>query len=301
MAVNRFGELEVFVRVVEAGGFSSAARLSGLTPSAVSKLVTRLEQRLGTRLLNRSTRQLQLTAEGCAFYERGVRLLADLEDAERCGSAGSTPRGRLRINANVPFGHHVLLPLLPDFLARYPEVTLDLVLTDEVVDLLEQRTDVAIRAGRLKDSQLVARRLGATPMLIVGAPHYLARQGTPLTPDDLLGHNRLGANYARAQPGWPLRQGAELLTLPLSGTVQASDGEALRHLALAGVGLARLAAFQVTEDLAAGRLQAVLQDCNPGDREEIHAVYLGQGGAMPQRIRVFLDFLAERVVLAEPR
>ncbi len=300
MSVNRFGELEVFVRVVEAGGFSSAARTSGLTPSAVSKLVTRLEQRLGTRLLNRSTRQLRLTAEGCAFYERGVRLLADLEDAERCGSSGSAPRGRLRINANVPFGHHVLLPLLPDFLTRYPEVTLDLVLTDEVVDLLEQRTDVAIRAGRLKDSQLVARRLGTTPMLIVGAPSYLARHGMPITPDDLLRHNRLGANYARAQPGWPLRQDTELLTLPPTGSVQASDGEALRHLALAGVGLARLAAFQVSDDLAAGRLQVVLQDCNPGDREEIHAVYLGQGGVMPQRIRVFLDFLAERVVLAEP-
>lgn len=132
-----------------------------MTPSAVSKLITRLEQRLGTRLLNRSTRQLQLTPEGCTFYERGVRILADLEEAERCASENAAPRGRLRVSANVPFGHHFLLPLVPEFLAQHPEVTLDIVLTDEVVDILEQRTDVAVRAGPLKSSSLVARKLGA--------------------------------------------------------------------------------------------------------------------------------------------
>ncbi len=158
-----------------------------MTPSAVSKLITRLEQRLGTRLLNRSTRQLQLTPEGCAFYERGVRILADLEEAERCASENAAPRGRLRVNANVPFGHHFLLPLVPEFLAQHPEVTLDIVLTDEVVDILEQRTDVAVRAGPLKSSSLVARKLGSTRMLIVGAPAYLARHGMPATPQALLG------------------------------------------------------------------------------------------------------------------
>ncbi|MCR3858512.1 LysR family transcriptional regulator, partial [Pseudomonas aeruginosa] len=157
LEVNRSGELEVFARVVESGGFSAAARRCGMTPSAVSKLITRLEQRLGTRLLNRSTRQLQLTPEGCTFYERGVRILADLEEAERCASENAAPRGRLRVNANVPFGHHFLLPLVPEFLAQHPEVTLDIVLTDEVVDILEQRTDVAVRAGPLKSSSLVAR------------------------------------------------------------------------------------------------------------------------------------------------
>lgn len=203
LEVNRSGELEVFARVVESGGFSAAARRCGMTPSAVSKLITRLEQRLGTRLLNRSTRQLQLTPEGCAFYERGVRILADLEEAERCASENAAPRGRLRVNANVPFGHHFLLPLVPEFLAQHPEVTLDIVLTDEVVDILEQRTDVAVRAGPLKSSSLVARKLGSTRMLIVGAPAYLARHGMPATPQALLGHNRLGANYVRTRSGWP--------------------------------------------------------------------------------------------------
>lgn len=295
LEVNRSGELEVFVRVIELGGFSAAARSCGMTPSAVSKLVTRLEQRLGTRLVNRSTRQFQLTPEGCAFYERGVRILADLEEAERCASEHTAPRGRLRVNANVPFGHHFLLPLAPEFLERHPDVTLDIVLTDEVIDILEQRTDVAVRAGPLKSSNLVARKLGGTRMLIVGAPGYLARHGTPATPEQLLAHNRLGANYVRAQAGWLLRYADEDIVVPVTGNAQASDGEALRHLALAGLGLARVAAFQVQNDIAAGQLIPVLEHCNPGDVEEIHAVYVGQGGYLPLRVRAFLDFLTERV------
>ncbi len=207
--INRSGELEVFVRVIETGGFSAAARTLDMTPSAVSKLVARLEQRLGTRLLQRSTRQLQLTPEGCAFYERGLRVLADLEEAERCASAHAEPRGRLRVNSNVPFGQHFLLPLLPAFLARNPQVGVDLTLNDEVIDLLEQRTDVAVRAGPLKSSSLVARRLGATRMMIVAAPAYLQRHGMPRNADELQSHNRLDIGHARAMQGWPLLQEGE--------------------------------------------------------------------------------------------
>jgi DNA-binding transcriptional LysR family regulator len=224
-----------------------------------------------------------------------VRILADLAEAERCASAHSAPRGRLRVSANVPFGHHFLLPLAPEFLARHPDVTLDIVLTDEVIDILEHRTDVAVRAGPLKSSNLVARKLGGTRMVIVGAPDYLTRHGRPATPEELLAHNRLGANYVRAQPGWPLRHQGEDVVLPVNGNAQASDGEALHRLALAGLGLARLAAFQVRDDLAAGRLLHVLEECNPGDVEEVHAVYVGQGGYLPLRVRAFLDFLVERV------
>jgi len=299
LEVNRSGELEVFVRVIKLGGFAAAARAFGMTPSAVSKLVGRLEQRLGTRLINRSTRQLQLTAEGCAFYERGMRVLADLDEAERCASAHVTPRGRLRVNANVPFGHHFLLPLVPEFLEQYPDVTLDIVLTDEVIDILEQRTDVAVRAGPLKSSSLVARKLGQTRKVIVGAPRYLTRHGTPATPDDLEQHNLIGANYVRAQSGWPLRYGDTDIVFPVTGNAQASDGEALHRLALAGLGLARLAAFQVREDIAAGRLLPVLEAFNPGEVEEVHAVFVGQGGHLPLRVRAFLDFLADRVDISE--
>ncbi len=298
--INRSGELEVFVRVIETGGFSAAARTLDMTPSAVSKLVARLEQRLGTRLLQRSTRQLQLTPEGCAFYERGLRVLADLEEAERCASAHAEPRGRLRVNSNVPFGQHFLLPLLPAFLARNPQVGVDLTLNDEVIDLLEQRTDVAVRAGPLKSSSLVARRLGATRMMIVAAPAYLQRHGMPRNADELQSHNRLDIGHARAMQGWPLLQeGRERMVLP-SGNARASNGDALRQLVLGGLGMARLAAFQVQDDVAAGRLLPVLEEANPGDLEEVHAVFLGQGGYLPLRVRAFLDFLVEPFYVTHP-
>lgn len=298
--INRSGELEVFVRVIETGGFSAAARSLELSPSAVSKLVSRLEQRLGTRLLQRSTRQLQLTPEGCAFYERGLRVLADLDEAERCASAHAEPRGRLRVNANVPFGHHFLLPLLPGFLAAHPQVGVDVVLTDEVIDLLEQRTDVAVRAGPLKSSSLVARRLGATRMMIVAAPVYLARHGMPQSADALQAHNRLDIAHPRAQSGWPLVVDGERQVVQTGGSARASDGEALRRLVLGGVGLARLAAFQVQADVAAGRLLPVLEQANPGDLEEVHAVFQGQGGYLPLRVRALLDYLMTHVDLAKP-
>lgn len=290
--VNRSGEMEIFVRVVEAGGFSAAARSSGMTPSAVSRLVARLETRLGARLVNRSTRRLQLTAEGCVFYERSLQVLADLDEAERAAGGAEQAAGRLKISVNVPIGRHFLLPRLGDFLAGHPRVVVDVVLTDEVVDLIDQRTDIAIRSGPLKASALIARRLGEARMTIVGAPAYLDARGRPARPADLAGHNRLGFGFARASPGWPFRDGTVLAP---SGNALASDGEALRLMALSGLGLARLAAFQVRDDIAAGRLEAVLEGENPGDAEPVHAVFLGQGGPMPARVRAFLDFLAEAV------
>lgn len=295
LEVNRSGEMEVFVKVVELGGFSAAARTFRMTPSAVSKLVARLEARLGARLLNRSTRRLQLTPEGCAFFERAVRLLADLDEAERCAGASEIPSGRLRVNVSVPVGMHILLPLMPKFLERHPEVSLDIDLTDHVVDLLEERTDVAIRNGPLKSSRLIARKLGETRMMIVGAPSYLRRRGIPRTPTELDGHDRLGFGYVRAVEGWPLMDGDRRIIIPTVGSARVSNGDALRALAVNGLGLARLAAFLVEADIAAGRLEPVLENCSPGDMEEIHAVYLGQGGLLPARVRAFLDFLVEKV------
>ena len=291
--VNRSGEMDVFVRVVEHGGFSPAARAIRMTPSAVSKLIGRLEARLGARLLNRSTRQLQLTPEGCAFYERATRILADIEDAERTASVGEAAVGRVRVNTSASYFSHVLAPTLPAFLALHPRVTLDIVQTDAVVDLLAERTDVAIRAGPLRSSSLVARKLGETALLIVSAPSYLERCGTPCSVTDLDGHNRLGFGYARSLDGWRLQENGETIVVPATGRVQASDGEGLRHLALAGVGLARLAAFTVREDIAAGRLVPILGHLDAGETEAFHAVHIGQGGPVPSRIRALLDFLAQ--------
>ncbi len=176
-----------------------------MTPSAVSKLVARLEARLATQLVHRSTRKLQLTPEGQNFYERSVRVLADIDEAERCAAAGAAPRGRVRVNANVPFGHHLLMPLVPRFLELHPEVTLDIVLTDRVVDLMDERADIAIRWGPLPPSDLVARQLFDTGQAIVASPAYLERYGTPRTPQELEAHNRIGFNYRRSVAGLAAR------------------------------------------------------------------------------------------------
>lgn len=292
--INRSGEIEVFVRVVEAGSFSAAARALRMTPSAVSKLIARLEARLGARLVSRSTRKLQLTPEGSAFYDSGLRILADMAAAEREAAAGAAPRGRLRVNTYVPFGVHRLIPLLPGFLERYPEISVDLVLTDSVIDLMAERADVAIRAGPLGESRLVARKLGQSPVVVVAAPSYLETHGIPLTPADLDSHNRMGFGFVRHIDGWPFRDAeGRAVMIPITGNTLVSDGEAMRLMTLAGAGISRLARWHVAADIAAGRLVALLEDFNPGDEEATHAVYVGQGRHLPARVRAFLDILAE--------
>lgn len=292
--VNRSGEMEVFVQVVQRGGFSSAARSIGMTPSAVSKLVARLEARLGTRLINRSTRVFKLTSEGCVFFERATRILADIEDAERIASAGEIPSGHIRLSTSASYATHVLAAILPEFLERHPAITVDIVESDLVVDLLEDRMDVAVRAGPLKSSSLVARKLGDTAMTIVAAPSYTDRRGLPRTIDDFERHDRLGLGYTRVVDGWPLISEGGTIFMPVAGRVHASDGEALRQLVLGGCGIARLANFTIRGDLKAGRLVPVLDEYNPGDREEFHAIHIGQGGPLPSRVRALLDFLAEQ-------
>lgn len=295
--VNRSGEMEVFTRVVELGGFSTAARAFRMTPSAVSKLVARLEARLGVRLINRSTRKLQLTPEGSAFYERALRILDEISAAEREAAIGATPSGLLRVNTSVPFGLRLLLPLLPDFAKRYPDIKVEVVLTDLVVDLLEERADVAIRVGLMRESRLLARKLGESRMVVVASPGYLAERGTPKTPDDLAHHNLLRFGFAKWENGWPFKIGGETIAVMPSGNALVSDGEAMQHLTVAGMGLARLARFHVEADIKAGRLVPVLEAFNPGDIEPIHAVFVGHGGQLPARVRAFLDFLVERVRL----
>ena len=296
--VNRSTEMEVFVRVVETGGLSAAARALRITPSAVSKLIARLETRLGARLLNRSTRKLQLTPEGAAFYARSAQVLADIDEAEREVTAGAAPRGRVRVNSNVGLGRQLLLPLVPDFLTKHPEVTLDIVLTDQVVDLLDERADVALRVGDLQSSSLMARKLGESRAVVVASPDYLARRGVPMTLQDLNQHDQLDFNFTRSVRNWPfLGPDGQVAYLPGVAAVQVGDGESLRELALAGAGLARMSVFSAARDIAAGRLVPVLEAFNPGDVLEVHVVFLGQGGRLPARVRAFIDYLVENLRL----
>lgn len=289
--MERSGEMEVFARVVEAGGFSAAARGLDITPSAVSKLIARLEQRLGARLLRRTTRALSLTEEGEAYYRAARDVLQQLDEADRSVAAGAI-RGRLRINASVPIGTLFVAPSLPAFLARYPDVTADLSLTDDVIDLLEQKTDVAIRVGNLPDSALIARKLGQSRRVICASPDYLARMGMPQTPADLLRHNCILFNFRRSRAGWPFRDGERDFELVVPGNILVNNGQTARDLALQGAGIARLGHFHVRQAFESGSLVPLLEAYDPLDWEMIHAIYLG-GGEVPGRVRAYIDHLAD--------
>jgi len=287
--------MQVFVRVVETGSFSEAARILRMTPSTVSKLISRVEARLGVRLVERSTRHLSLTTEGQIYYERSQALLQDLDLIERELSQGAAAAGgRVRVNVSVALGVIGLEPLLPEFWLAYPNIVVDLSLSDEIVDLYLDRTDVAFRVGPLPDSGMIARRIGVARRKVVASPTYLSRCGTPREVDDLSRHNCLGFNFRRAVPVWPLKESGRIVDRPGNGSLLANNGETVRRMALAGVGLARMGDYHVRADLAAGRLVEVLADVVEPDEEEIHAVFLG-GPRMPQRVRVFLDFVVPRL------
>jgi DNA-binding transcriptional LysR family regulator len=287
--------MEVLVRVVEAGSLTKAAHVLHLSPSAVSKLLARLEARLGATLLRRSARGLALTPEGEAYFNRARAILREIETAEDLVAVGREPRGLLRINCNIPFAEHCLVPILPAFLSRYPELAVDLVQTDRPVDLIRSQADVAIRTGVLVDSSLRARRLFESSRHVVASPDYLARFGTPATPADLVRHECLGFNLRRSLDLWPFRsRTGEIEEHFATGRLRLDNGETMRRMALAGVGIARLSEFHIGRDLREGRLVAILEDVNPGDREPIHAVYLEEVH-LPDRIRVFIDFLVRMI------
>jgi DNA-binding transcriptional LysR family regulator len=223
--------------------------------------------------------------------------LADLDEAERAVASGAVPRGLVRVNCNVPFGLHGLLPLIPRFTAAHPEVRLDIVLTDQVIDLMDERTDVAIRVGPMRASQLMARKLGQSRMVVVAAPAYLASRGVPQTPYDLDAHNCIAFNFARHCDEWPFVIDEAHLYLPARGDVVVSDGEISRRLALAGQGVTRLSRTHIRPDIDGGRLVPVLEAYNPGDVEEVNVVYVGHGGRLPARVRALIDFLVDEVDL----
>jgi DNA-binding transcriptional LysR family regulator len=286
--------MALFATVVEQGSFSSAARMLDMSPSAVARAVDRIEQRLGVRLLLRSTRALSLTAEGQAYLLAARRILTDLDDAEQQIADQGRPRGRLRVSAALSHGRLCVVPLLGGFSACYPEILVDMALTDTLVDIAAGQADVAVRFGPLPDSTLTGRKLGETGRIIVAAPDYLARYGTPEAPEDLHRHNCLNFNFRRAEPVWPFRRAGRDFTLAVKGTIEANNGETLGQLALLGVGIARVGAFSVAEEIASGHLIPVLEAFNPGDVEQIHAVFVG-GTNTPARVRAFVEYLASNL------
>ncbi len=288
-------ELALFVAVVEAGSFRQAADNLGIDNSVVSRGVKRLEQKLATQLLNRTTRRLTLTEEGEWFYRRAVTILSDMADAEnQLLSRRQQPQGTLRVDAATPFILHQLVPLIGEFRHRYPAIELQLESSDGFINLLERRVDVAIRIGELADSSLRALALGRSRLRILAAPDYLARCGTPVLPADLVHHQLLGFSTSDNLNLWPL-MGEHGDRLPIQPQLKASSGETLRQLALAGAGLVCLSDFMTRADRASGALVEVLARSNSGASRPIHAVFYTDAQRDP-RLRAWLDFLREKLL-----
>jgi DNA-binding transcriptional LysR family regulator len=293
-SADRARNLEVFCAVADAGSFSAAARRLALTPSAVSRTLDRIEERLGARLLLRTTRALTITAEGLAYLSAARRILADLDEAEEAIADQASPRGRIRVSAAISHGRFCIVPLLGEFVRRYPNILVDINLSDAIVDVTAGQADVAVRGGPLSDSALTARRLSENGRTIVASPAYLARWGVPERPEDLHNHNCLNFSFRRAEPVWPFRQDGVDYALKVRGAIEANSAETLAQLAVDGVGIARIGNFSLGDAIAEGRLIPLLEPFNPGDKEVFHAVFIG-GANMPARIRVFVDYLVERM------
>lgn len=282
-----------FVRAVDSGGFSAAARELDLTPSALSKLVTRLEERLGVRLLNRTTRHLQLTSEGEAFFKRSQAILAALDEAEaEVANAGASPRGLLRMHCGSGFGLHQLAPALPRFFKQYPGVSVEILTSDLPPEMVGECFDLAIRAGKLEDSSLVARHICNLERVICAAPAYLEEHGIPRVPEDLLSHNCLGITRLPALRRWPFTTPAGVCMVNVSGTVAANNAETVLQLALAGVGITRLTDVTVGAALQSGRLVPILTDCHHVEPVPLYAIYPGGRHAAP-KVRVMVEFLLQ--------
>ena len=284
-------ELLVFARVVQSGSFTAAGAALRMPKSTVSRKVSELERRVGAQLLQRTTRKLRLTEVGRAYFERAARAVVEAEEAERVVTRmQSAPHGLLRVTA--PLNFPVLGPLCAEFLARYPEVRVELVCTDRPVDLVAEGFDVAVRAGQLADSTLIARRLGTIQRGVLASPGYLKAHGVPRKPAELAQHACLVFTGGRESGSWVLQSGTRSVTVPVPARISVNDFDLLHAAALAGAGLAMLSVHACVEDLAAGRLQRVLPAWN-SPATPLQAVYPGSRHLAP-KVSAFVDFLRER-------
>ncbi|OEE51674.1 LysR family transcriptional regulator [Vibrio splendidus] len=292
--LTRSDDLEMVLTVVDAGGFSAAAEALDVQVAKVSRSVSKVESQLGVSIFNRTTRRVELTEEGRQFVDSvrvGLQMIQSAE--EEIVSRGELPKGRLRVDAASPFVFHQLVPLVQSFKEAYPDIELELTSNEGFVDLLEKRTDVAIRIGKLSDSTLHARPLGKSLLHIVASPDYLAKRGLPTKPEDLSSHQIVGFAGNKVLNHWPLPNPSDV-----APTVTASNGETVRQLVLAGNGIACLSGFMVQEDMAAGRLIPILEQDKLAntDRERVNAVYY-KSSSVSKRISAFIDFIQPRLKL----
>jgi len=291
-------DIAVFVQVVDSGSFTAAAERLDLSKSVVSKYVTRLEDHLGARLLNRTTRRLSLTEVGRVLYERSRKGIEDIEDAKREVSLlQAEPRGTLRINVPMSFGILHVAPAVPEFQRRYPDLAVDMNLDDRRVDVIEEGFDVTVRISDLPDSSLVAKKIAPCKHAIVATPVYLAEHGTPRLPNDLRDHKIISYRYQESALEWHFKTpDQKLLSVTVSGSVTMSNSLAIREAVLENVGIARTPTFVVGKDIQEGRLVPLLTKYE-SLQVQIYAVYPQRKHLSP-KVRAFIDFLAERI--AEP-
>ena len=288
-------DMAIFQRVAERGSFAGAADDVGLSPSAVAKLITRLEGRLGVRLINRTTRQLALTAEGETYLERTREILAAIESAEAdIGSARVSPRGHLRVHALPFIAVRHLVPVMPDFLARCPQITLDFMVTNRIVDVVGENLDVSLRMGGLNNSSLVARKIADLPRIVCASPGYIARHGRPVRPADLAHHSCLTLSRNPGSATWPFRVDDELVQVEVKGPVSADSTAMLIGLAIEGAGILRLSEHVVGEAIERGQLVAILQDVQDPEKYPLWAL-MPPGRNQAPKVRAFLDFMINRI------
>lgn len=287
-------EMAVFCRVVEAGSFASAAEGLNLSPSAVSKIISRTEDRLGVRLLTRTTRKLSLSAEGEIYLGHARRILSAIEEGEAdVMQSSANPSGRLRVNTGTVFARHQLVNILPQFLCRYPNINLELGVSDRQVDLVGEQIDVAIRAGALADSSLVVRKIGDSTRVICASPAYLAAHGTPTSAADLATHNCLLLSGQSSLQHWPFSTPEGVNRMTVRGNFSTDNADVLLEMGLNGHGIIRLAKLVVGKDMAAGKLVSLLEDTHVVENFPISAL-MQPGRYRAPRVRVFVDFLVER-------
>ena len=292
--IDHASEMAAFVRVVDSNGFSAAAPVLGLSPSAVSKLITRLEARLGVRLLQRTTRALHLTQEGEVFYAAAKRIVGEIETLEnQIAGQSSTPSGVLRVTTSLAFATHQLAPVLSEFLARYPLVQFELLPTDRVIDMVEEGIDVALRIGRLADTSFMARKIGEDKRLICAAPSYLARHGTPQRPEDLRRHDCIVSRDHAYLNRWSFKVDSQVVEIDVRGRVAVSEGEAQMQLALQGVGIVRLTRLTLAQAIRDGTLVPLLGAFSAEEAVTIHAVYPHRRHLAP-KVPAFVNFLIEK-------
>ena len=295
--MDRITSMTAFVHVVDHGSFSAAAKRLELSPAMVTSHVQALEKRLGIQLLNRTTRKVSVTEAGRAFYERCTQILAEVEEAETAASdLHSTPRGTVRLNTSVALAR-LVTPLIADYVAIYPDVSFELIMTDRMVDLVEEGFDLALRTGPLPDSTLIARRLGLGRKILCASPEYLARHGTPQHPADLAEHNCLTYMNSFLEHHWHFTGPDGEHDVDVSGNLRTNSIEGMRAAALAGLGICLMPSMSIGADAAAGRLVRLLPEFRTSETI-IQAVYPASRH-LPLKVRTFLDFLVERLACEE--